>query len=202
MSRAKYPRLDLGTIEAIVNKLGGMNGVARFLNNETRVVPTVPNQWPIWGTVELGTGFKTGDDFIKSLGDANLSRRAEIIMCMPDFQESIANEKTRINLVSVSVLELGFKHSASYVEICGRAIERGLSLCPAEVGPQLCLQHKGSRETKWSRVIAMEAITDITNKPWVLYVQKGDGGVTFLSYNDGGDQKIYGTDEEFLFQCP
>lgn len=30
----KYPRMDLGTMEAIVNKLGGMDGVRRFLSGE------------------------------------------------------------------------------------------------------------------------------------------------------------------------
>jgi len=34
MSTIKYPRLDLGRIEAIVNKLGGMEGVQRFLSGE------------------------------------------------------------------------------------------------------------------------------------------------------------------------
>jgi hypothetical protein len=34
----KYASLDLGTIEAVVNKLGGMEGVKSFLNGSTEVV--------------------------------------------------------------------------------------------------------------------------------------------------------------------
>ena len=33
----KYPKLDLGQIEAVVNKLGGMEGVNRFLRDELLV---------------------------------------------------------------------------------------------------------------------------------------------------------------------
>jgi len=52
----KYSNLDLGTIEAVVNKLGGMEGVQRFLRGEISVTgiehlidcdsaPFVPEGW-------------------------------------------------------------------------------------------------------------------------------------------------------------
>ncbi|MFA5942313.1 MAG: hypothetical protein WC798_01430, partial [Candidatus Paceibacterota bacterium] len=34
----KYSKMDWGTMEAIVNKLGGMEGVERFLRDEMEVV--------------------------------------------------------------------------------------------------------------------------------------------------------------------
>ena len=37
----KYPKLELGTIEAVVNKLGGMDGVQRFLRGELTVSESV-----------------------------------------------------------------------------------------------------------------------------------------------------------------
>ena len=54
----KYSKLDLGTIEAIVNKLGGMEGVKRFLRGDTEVMiknhiincdidPYLPDGWEI-----------------------------------------------------------------------------------------------------------------------------------------------------------
>ena len=43
-TKMKYPRLDMGTMEAIVNKLGGMDGVDRFLRNELVVQPQVKVQ--------------------------------------------------------------------------------------------------------------------------------------------------------------
>lgn len=39
----KYPRLDLGQIEAIVNKLGGMEGVQKFLAEEIVVTASDKN---------------------------------------------------------------------------------------------------------------------------------------------------------------
>jgi hypothetical protein len=41
----KYARLDLGTIEAIVNKLGGLEGVERFLRGELMVESAKPDQF-------------------------------------------------------------------------------------------------------------------------------------------------------------
>ncbi|MES2060096.1 MAG: hypothetical protein V4438_03635 [Patescibacteria group bacterium] len=37
----KYPNMDWGTMEAVVNRLGGEEGVARFLRGEVCVVPKV-----------------------------------------------------------------------------------------------------------------------------------------------------------------
>jgi len=201
MSKAKYPRLDLGTIEAVVNKLGGMEGLGRFLRGETSVVASIPNRWPIWGNVALGTEVKTGIDFCDRLGGNHVSQGAEVLLKMPDFKESIAEVWARVNLVGVTVAELGFDHSATYQEICQRAIERGLSLCSAEVGPQLCLQYWGQLDNKWDYVIAMEAITDTNNRPRLFHVEKNPSGVTFLSFSAGDPQEFYGVKAQFLFQC-
>lgn len=54
----KYPKVNLGQVEAVWNKLGGEEGVARFLRNESRVVidrhiidldasPFVPEGWKV-----------------------------------------------------------------------------------------------------------------------------------------------------------
>jgi hypothetical protein len=47
----KYTSLDLGTIEAVVNKLGGMEGVRRFLCGELSL--NIP-QFATWKTVKIG----------------------------------------------------------------------------------------------------------------------------------------------------
>ena len=54
----KYASLELGTVEAIVNKLGGLEGAQRFLRGDAEVVikthvidcdanPYVPNNWKV-----------------------------------------------------------------------------------------------------------------------------------------------------------
>ena len=59
----------------------------------------------------------------------------------------------------VSVSELGFYRSAKYKDLCAKALELGLQLCPAEVGPALRLSYKDQPGGERLR-IAMKAITD------------------------------------------
>ncbi|MGH7141511.1 MAG: hypothetical protein ACREGH_02675, partial [Minisyncoccia bacterium] len=42
----KYPNLDLGTIEAVFNKLGGMEGAQAFLRGERNLVSTTTSERP------------------------------------------------------------------------------------------------------------------------------------------------------------
>ena len=60
--------------------------------------------------------------------------------------------------MALSVKELGFNDGAYYKDICTKALELGLELCPAEVGPALRLVYKDQSRGEWLR-IAMEAIT-------------------------------------------
>ncbi|SRR6266700_1464148 len=69
-----------------------------------------------------------------------------------------ATEETDVDLVVVSAAELGFKKGAKYSEICARALELGLELCPAEVGPALRLAYKDQPRGEWL-LIAMNAIS-------------------------------------------
>jgi hypothetical protein len=45
-----------------------------------------------------------------------------------------------VSLVAVSVSELGFKDGGKRSEVNAKAKTLGYSFCPAEVGPQFCLQ--------------------------------------------------------------
>ena len=48
-----------------------------------------------------------------------------------------------VDLVVISVAQLGFDDATSIADIYRRAAELGLELCPAEVAPQLSLQYMG-----------------------------------------------------------
>lgn len=78
-------------------------------------------------------------------------------MKMPAF--TCAKKQEEVDLVVVSVGELGFKDVALYKDICARAAEFGLDLCPAEVGPALRLAYDDQPLGEWL-YIAMEATTD------------------------------------------
>ncbi len=58
----KYPKLDLGKIEAIVNKLGGMEGVKLFLSGQKILIDSEKSKIPIFQTdVLLNYRSKGGD---------------------------------------------------------------------------------------------------------------------------------------------
>lgn len=52
-----------------------------------------------------------------------------------------ATSPVRLDLVDVSVEELGFADGASFEEATTRGLSMGLELCPAQVGPELRLAH-------------------------------------------------------------
>jgi hypothetical protein len=152
----KYGELTLGQVEAVVNKLGGMEGVKRLLSGET-VIKESEHEFKIWKTIKLGTGLKTADDFRRALakGRFRLGDWASDIIGKPAF--TVAAEETEVDLVKVKVSELGFKNGARLDQIYERAKELGLVPCPAEVGPQLRLQYQDQPNDEWL-LVAMEPI--------------------------------------------
>ncbi|MDD4995027.1 MAG: hypothetical protein PHW53_00940 [Patescibacteria group bacterium] len=150
-----------GSLNDLNDKLAGKEGetwlaaLKRFLRKEN----PWPVDFPVWKTIKLGTGLKTADDFCQALAAARVrvGSRARDIMNKPAFTAAI--EETEVDLVAASVAELGFPEGATWTEINKRAKERGLALCPAEVGPQLRLQYPDQPMGE-RRLIAMEPITD------------------------------------------
>ena len=62
----KYATLELGTVEAVFNKLGGMDGAKRFLADELTLVPKEPKkllQLVTTSPVLAMEGFKVADYF-------------------------------------------------------------------------------------------------------------------------------------------
>lgn len=119
----------------------------------------VPPQFEVWKNIKLGTVFKSGEDFCSTLEQDNykVSEWARTILRQKMF--TVATKETDIDLICLSIVELGFPEGASYHDICARAKDVGLSLCPAEVGPQLRLQYVDQPQEE-SLLIAMEAILD------------------------------------------
>lgn len=153
----KYGELTLGQVEALVNKLGGMEGVQRVLSGELFVSATA-KVWKTWKTIKLGTGPQTADDFHEAVKKAGMKINGWVndILGKPAFTATAS--VTEVELVVASVAELGFKDGATRKDIYVRAQELGLDLCPPEVGPFLRLQYTDQPKGEWL-VIAMEPIT-------------------------------------------
>jgi hypothetical protein len=118
--------------------------------------PRTTPDFPIWKTVKLGT-YKSPDGYRRALKQAHIS--------IGDWSNDIldrisyAQQEVEVNLVVLSVFELGFNRSAKYKDLCVKALELGLQLCPAEVGPALRLSYKDQPGGERLR-IAMKAITE------------------------------------------
>tara|TARA_Y100000310_G_scaffold31967_1_gene30312 strand:+ start:22595 stop:23299 length:705 start_codon:yes stop_codon:yes gene_type:complete len=166
------PDSTLGTVCDHLEKMADpewVEATKKFLRKEEAWPKTVPCDWGVWKTVNLGTGLRTADDFRSAFkeGGFKASDWANDILGKPKFKASESKEK--VNLAQVSVAELGFSEGGTTEQIFRRAKELGLELCPSEVGPQLRLQYKDQPEGEWIR-IAMNPITDSDGDPSVFNV--------------------------------
>ena len=186
--------LTAGQLNAIVKKLGGEQDALRFLRGELLVSAAKPIEMPVWKTVKLGT-CKTPDEYRKALKKAG--RR------IGDWGNDIlgritcSKEEVDLDLVVLSVGELGFKDGAHYADICAKAQELGLELCPAEVGPALRLQYGDQPKGEWLR-IAMEAITDRDGRLSIFSVEHFGGGLWLYGYY-GHPVFVWDADRCFVF---
>ena len=195
----KYGNVTIGQVEAIINKLGGEDGMKRFLSGEL-VVKEIERKFKIWKIIELGTGLKTADDFRKSLKDNGfkVSDWANDILGKPAF--TAATETTEVDLVRVTVAELGFEKGARRDQIYDRAKEFGLELCPPEVGPQLRLQYKDQPNGEWV-LIGMDPITDSDGDLSVFGVRRDDSGL-WLDSDWGSPAYVWHPDDRWVFRLP
>lgn len=192
-----------GQLDAALMKIGqdaGMgtgDGIRAFLSGEL-VVSRPVKVWKTWRTIKLGTGLKTADDFRKAITEAGMKIGywGNDILGKPAF--TVSPEEVEVDLIKVSVAELGFKDGTMYKNICVRARELGLEHCPNEVGPQLRLQYKDQPKNERLR-IAMEAIVDSDACSRMFSVEPTDGLCLNGSY--GEPNSFGGGDVQYLFLC-
>ncbi len=154
-------------------------GVQKVLK-EAFCPPEATPKFKIWKTIKLGTGLKTADDFCEALKDDgfNIGDWANDILGKPAFKT--ATEEIEVDLVKVTVTELGFKKGARRDQIYKRVKELGLELCPPEVGPQLRLQYQDQPNGEWA-LIGMEPIADSGGNLHVFYVKRNDSELWLYS---------------------
>lgn len=168
----------------------------RFLQNNARM-QVVVKDFPIWKTINLGTGPKTADDFRRDLkaADCQIGDWGNDILGKPAFQ--VSPEPKTVNLVNVSGRELGFDRNATTREIWDRAQELGLELCPNEVGPQLRLQYLDQPMGERLRV-AMKPIADSSGNLLVFRVDRDEDGLWLGGYR-GFPDFVWCPDRRWVF---
>jgi hypothetical protein len=146
--------------------------------------PAAPNrEFTTWKTIKLGTR-PSNAELRQDLtdGGCRLGSWGSDILNKTD----VAPEPADLDLVLVTVGELGFPKGAKRSEIYERALSLGLQLCPAEVGPQLRLQYPDQPNGEWM-LVAMEPIVDSDGRLVVFYVARdSDGRWLYAAYGNPG----------------
>ena len=174
-------------VNSVVAKLGGKKEARRFICEKV-----------ILGSVKIGTGLNA-DGFRMALRRKGfrISDRANEMLGNLAF--TVASEGTEVDLIDISVGELGCTGGARYKEICLRGLERGFRLCPAEVAPQTCLQI--GQSINGPLRFAMEAIADSNGDPGIFMIDR-DGHDLWLGHDRGGDNDFHFPGRRFAFELP
>ncbi len=172
------------------------NGLKKFLSG----LSPSKSDFKVWKTIKLGTGMKNARQFRLAIVKAGgkVGGVATDILGNPAF--TVATEEVELDLVNVSVGELGFAKGATRREIYKRAIELGLERCPAEVGPQLRLQYKDQPMGKLL-LIGMEPISDSGGYLDVFYVERSGDGLWLYCCN-GYPDYVWDPDSRWVFVQP
>ncbi len=170
-----------GPLKDFAEKLGGENGeqwlsaFKRFLRKE-EAWP----KFPIWKTIELGTGPKTVDDFRKAIKDngIKISSYADDILG----KIAIKKGKTELDLVVLTTAQLtGKEEGGTTAEVFAGAARLGLEKCPAEVGPRLRLKYPDQLNGEWL-IIGMEPILDSGGGPCVFCLGRTESDLWLYGY--------------------
>lgn len=169
-----------GLLRDLLEKLSGEDGdewmtaLAKFLRKEN---PWPVKEWAVWKTVTVGTqpSVEALRTALKAVGHKIGDWANDILSKI-----TVATEPTAIELVMVTVAELGFPDGATVAQIFERAVSLGLELLPAEVGPQLRLQYVDQSLDEWI-LIGMEPIADSYGGLEVFYVGRYDDGLWLFS---------------------
>jgi hypothetical protein len=155
---------------------------------------------PIWKRIAVGT--HKGVNAIREALDAARMRvgdSADEILGRPAFPFS--RTKTELDLVVLTPGDIGFAPGSTRVaEIYRRAMQVGLELCPAEVGPQLRLQYLNQPIGEFLH-IAMQPIATYHGDLIDLTVGNGGAGLLLIGGDGSPDLKLHSS-VKFVFVRP
>lgn len=144
-----------------------------------------------WKTIKIGET-KNYDEALKKAGINVSSYAQELLDKMP------SNKKESIDLVKMSVKELGFDERATIEEIFNRIKELGGELCSAEVGVALRLDYLDQPLGEWL-LIAMQPIFDSVGFPFVFCLVRYEGGLWLYDGWALPDNE-WNPDDKFVFR--
>ena len=183
---------------------GACNNYAQIRRSAAPVHPAVVNaspsvsslpHFPVWKTVTLGNYYSIGG--IRAAfkyGGFQISDQASSILD----NTRLASQATAVDLVKVTVAELGFPKGSNIGDIYAQARERGLELCPAEVGPVLRLAYTDQPLYKWLAV-GMGQTIGPDGYPNMFSVVHLKDGLWLYDYGWAKPADHWTPDHEFVF---
>lgn len=185
-----------GPLTDLLQKLSGENGAAwlrnlnKFLRGELMAKPV----FPTWRTIRIGN-YSSMEELSKTLRSKHLLNRWSWVIGFLK-KIAVASTEAEIELVNVSGRDLGFEAAVSRSKIYHRAKDLGLDCVPAEVAPQLRLQHPDQLHFE-ELFIAMQPIEDSCGLT-VLTVIRGDGN-PYLGWASGDPDCLWSPDYRLIF---
>lgn len=139
-------------------------------------------------------GGRTGDQLMGDLVSAGirLNKHAKTLLASGRFQ--VEKKPRQIEVVVLSVAELGFPNGAGIQAIRKRALERQLALCPIETAPHFRLQYRDQPEGSighpstqgvappGSITVASEPLDAEDDFPKGFYLRRIDGALWLRGY--------------------
>lgn len=156
---------------ALGTKLGGPENAARLLQcpkvevhfkeeDNAAIVATLPK---VLKSIKLGIGANSGWELRSELLQKGIEVVGRAKELLEDKDFVVAKRETTIQLIVISVEDLGLENGGRYDDICLRINELGLMLCPAEVGPQLRLQYPEQPQDEWLTILMKPLCGDDVN---------------------------------------
>ncbi len=154
------------------------------------------HDFTVWKTIKLGL-LKSPQSYEEALekdGYRIADYTGQILQ-----KTEVSQAEVDLDLVVVTVGGLGFK-CARRGAVCARAIELGLQLCPAEVGPALRLLYKDQPRGE-ELCIEMSPIIHSIGRPFLFGIIH-TRGVRWLGSCYGGVDRTLEADNQRVFVRP
>ncbi|WP_339171460.1 helicase [Solibacillus sp. FSL R5-0691] len=162
-------------------------------------------------TKSIVVGGLSKADLIQKLQQSSISLNQYGERLLYDDRFTITETAYSVEIVELSVRDLGFPNGATLPEIFRQANELGLQLCPPELGPYLRLEYVDQDEgnsgdlsqkneaPSGSVTIASELISNEESFPKGFYVRKVDG-ILWLRGYVADNLHVWNPDNRFVFK--
>ena len=165
----------------------------------TGLVVNTSARFQIWRTTTLGA-YKGVDAYRSALDAAKIKigDAAEEVLGRPAFP--YGRTKTDVQLTLVWASELGVEFESGLADVYKRAKKFGLTLCPAEIGPQLRLDYR-DQPVGEALDIAMEPVATYSGALTILALVNFGSGLALIG-GDGRSDATVPRARRFVFALP